>query len=173
MRSGILLVLFASLLLWSGNGCARRQISAVAPTSEELPNIEQDTQIIPARIGVEGRRNERRLGLVQDYTEPELTPEERVALGEREDVINWLEFYVPRPDNPRVWSEYGGVTPGIDGMANSGAGVYPWRSSCSVWNETGGTVVGVHTDRTGSAGRSSQGQSSDCGPGAGFKCPCG
>ena len=150
------MVLLASLLLWPGSGCARRQISAVAPTTEELPHIEQDTQIIPARIGVEGRRDERRLRLVPDYTEPELTPVERVALGEREDVINWLEFYVPQPDNPLVWSEYGGVTPGIHGIANSGAGVYPWRSSCSVWSEMGGTVVGIHSDRTGCVGRSTQ-----------------
>ena len=65
-------------------GCAHQKpLVTVKPTQEELPNIpELQSSATQVSSRVEGQWQETRLTLVPEYKEPELTPEERAAVGE-------------------------------------------------------------------------------------------
>lgn len=128
--SGRLLMLGMAACL--AGGCARRAATTAAPHQEELPVIERPEQIVPAAIGVEGRREERHVALVPKFEEPELTEEERRALGEKPEPINWLEFYVPAPKVLRVWPDFGGGDIGSAGWGGHVTGVHGPRRAVSV-----------------------------------------
>ncbi|RMF74176.1 MAG: hypothetical protein D6744_14800 [Planctomycetota bacterium] len=79
-------------------GCAERNAAppaAHAPMLEELPSAEAHERVIPASVGVEGRGDAPQESLAEALREPELTPEEKEAIGETDPPIDVLAFYRP------------------------------------------------------------------------------
>ncbi len=71
----------------------------VTPNREELPNFPRLQRRLPARIGVDSRGQAApiREPIVPTYTEPELTPEQKHALGlDQQDEPDFLAFYHPQ-----------------------------------------------------------------------------
>lgn len=96
LRPGHILTI-ASLL---GCGCAQTTVAPSAsapPLAQELPSFDVLRPTASIRAGVEGvKRDElRRVVLVQKFVEPELTPEERKALGIDEKAPDLLALYKP------------------------------------------------------------------------------
>ncbi|MBU0637542.1 MAG: hypothetical protein KKB50_01655, partial [Planctomycetes bacterium] len=95
MRNSLLLLTILGVAsLWT-TGCATRRVATATPTTDELPKLDRRERSIGASVAVEGRRDEPRNMLVPDFTPPEPTEEERLALGETEPEHDWLEFYQP------------------------------------------------------------------------------
>ena len=85
--------------------------------------------------------------LVPSFEEPELTLEEREALGEdQETAIDWLEFYQALPAIFRVWSETGGVSTAIHGSGGPAVGLHPFHKPVGVGGQ-GGLTLGAHGER--------------------------
>lgn len=126
---------------WLAAGCARPTTVSVAPHPEELPKFERTERVIPARIGVEGRDEQLSVLLVPKFTEPELTPQEKRALGQEEPAINWLEFYVP-PREGYVGPGTGGVSAAIGGRTGVAlADRHERARTASMWSGLGGASV--------------------------------
>ncbi len=108
-------------------GCAAdARRTTAAPSEDELLKLEPPPNAIPAHVGVEGTDNEeRRLVLVPSYEVPELTEEEREAVGIEPELVNFLEFYEPAPAETRTWPGQGGpavtTSPEQVGVARAGA----------------------------------------------------
>lgn len=87
--------LLALSLLTVCGGCAARNdpasahtgnpAIAAAPSRAELPQFDEIRQTLPAKVGVEEYTDQPRLVVVPQYVEPELTPEEKKALGEDQE----------------------------------------------------------------------------------------
>lgn len=96
MRTARVLIL-GSLASAALSGCAPQRDVAVAtaPAPHELPDPAYAERVIPANIQVEGAADLPRRPLVPEFVEPQLTAEERRALGEREEVIEFLKYELP------------------------------------------------------------------------------
>jgi hypothetical protein len=98
-------------------GCAQRE-SAIeaAPSQAELPKLEQPEHVTPLSVGVEGRsRTEPRIVFVPEFKEPELTAEEKKALGIRDPEIDFLALYrATVPGRVGPWA--GGIDVGVGGQ---------------------------------------------------------
>lgn len=84
------------------------------PHIAELPHFAESHQTLPVKVGVEEYTDEPRIVYVPSYEEPELTPEEKKAVGEdKEPVFDELVFRKPQrgPEH--------GVSSLRDGMAVS------------------------------------------------------
>jgi hypothetical protein len=65
-------------------GCAQRnQAIAAKPTTDELLRLKEKETPIQAIVTIEGRNRQASVRLVPDFKPPDLTPEERAALGEQ------------------------------------------------------------------------------------------
>lgn len=95
----------------------------VPPSPDELIVIEPHTSTICATVAVEGRPLQPRPGLVGQFTEPELTREEKEALCIEPEPINWLEFYVPKPAVNLVSDDLGGPAVNIWGLGGDVSGI--------------------------------------------------
>lgn len=115
MRSGVLRVLIAGLGL--AIGCAQNdQVVTARPTPEELPNLpEVYATPIQASIAVEDQVYRPRAQLVPDFKEPELTPEEKAALGE-----DW------QPYKPLLAAEMLRSSESLQGTWYGGQETYAW-----------------------------------------------
>ena len=145
MRIASLLTLVVSAA-WLSAGCAAPRATSEPPTLDELPKIEFTERVLPATIGVEGTSEDPTVMLVPSFEEPELTPEERLALGESAESFNWLEFYTPLPGVLRICPDYGGPETGVTGIG--GAAV--WLSGFVPPFRTGHSsnpVQSVHFER--------------------------
>jgi hypothetical protein len=169
MRNVYLPLLGAALLL---GGCAsekaRRSHVLAPPHQEELLQMERidrrPTQVIAV---VEGDNEAPRLTLVPDFAEPELTPEERAALDQREIYYEPLTYpdaardpargVLPRYAGPQVGTAgRGGVVAAVDnnlsrrfgtfsaqGGVRVGTYAYITRSGFAYTYAGGVPVVGV------------------------------
>jgi hypothetical protein len=106
----------SSALLLGCARCAPCQTINVAPSPEELPQFPPRESTICATVAVEGGPEQCRPGLVPEFKEPELTPEEKEALCIQPEPFNWLEFYVPKPCVP-ISPDLGGPAVGSWGLA--------------------------------------------------------
>lgn len=162
MRSAPGLSVYVIVVLWATGGCARPAATTVAPTQDELPKLVETERILPISVAVEGRHEEPRVLLVPEFKEPELTPEERAALGEEPEPINWWEFY--RPFRPgRVSRDFGGVSANVHGVGGAAAGLTGFRPLTIMGPGLGGVATGAHNERlarygTGPAGARPGGQ---------------
>jgi hypothetical protein len=139
-------------LLWLASGCAPRQQQravTATPSPEELPRFTKLERIIPANVQIEHRGIDPRLKLVPELKEPELTAEEKAALGETEPLFKFLLYGEPsRPAGSRVAPWYGGVAAYVYGYG--GAEVLHGHSS-SVAGAGGRGGITVTTDTFGSS----------------------
>jgi len=148
MRLRVWLQIAGLALFGAAGGCVRPAPAVVTPHEGELFTLEKPEQIIPASIGVEGRGEEARVRLVPEFKEPELTPEEKAAIGMRPDPVNWLEFYEPQPDVIRVLPDLGGGAIAIGGWG--GAGVQRDAARRVAAQSTARKAVAdEHSERTG------------------------
>jgi hypothetical protein len=151
MRIAYSLILSATLALWVAGGCARPTSLNMAPTQDEMPHLAMPERVLPVSVGVEGRREEPFTLLVTDYKPPELTPEERTALGIEPETINWLEFYRPTPIG-RICSGNGGVSAGVHGLGGPGTSLIGFTRMSFIGSGDGGVATGVHGEHTGRYG---------------------
>jgi len=146
MRIAWCLPILLALGIAVAAGCrsaARVSAATAPPTADELPRIAQPERIVPARVGVDERdRGQPHVILVPRFEEPELTPEERAALGEEEEPFNWLEFYVAQPEVTRVWPARGGVSTAVYGLG-AAVSTESYRLPFSIGRGIGGAATGV------------------------------
>jgi len=139
-------ILFCGLLLAWVAGCAsghKDMAVSAPPTTEELPKITEIQRSIPAYVIRENPEHESRVRLVPEFVEPELTAEERAALGERSSDFKFLRYPDRRePPGSTVGSFYGGVATYSHGWGFPATGVYG-RSAISGMAGWGGAGVGV------------------------------
>jgi len=110
MRTTWRLLALAALLTALGCAAPERRFEAVQPAPGELAPMPELDPGMPVSVGIEGRGDAPRVVLVPDFKEPPLTPEERAALGEREDRIRRLDYTLPDDlPSPRVGRWLGGV----------------------------------------------------------------
>lgn len=93
-------------------GCARQEaVIAARPTVEELPHIPELEPRLPAVIVAEGWDHSSRARLVPSFELPELTAEERRALGQDFPQFKFLPYADLRPPvGSRVGHWAGGVS---------------------------------------------------------------
>ena len=109
---GLLGVILVGGLAGSIVGCAQRASTVTAmPTDDELPPMKQaQSGNLQVSVKVEGRQEEPGVPLVPSFKEPELTAEERAALGKDGPVFHPLLFMdAVRSPGSTVGSWYGGV----------------------------------------------------------------
>ena len=144
MRNGVFCLLTIGLGLAAG--CAQRdKVVTAMPTPEELPELgERYATPIQASVVVEGRVSGHRARFVPDFTEPELTPEEKVAVGE-----DW-EPYKPPFSTPKLRSIdslqgpwYGGQETYAWGLGGAEPGQVPEARLPRAFSFWGGQDVGV------------------------------
>ena len=125
-------VILIGILLWPAAGCARRDRAiSTKPSADEIPRLEelgQKTQ--QASVYVEGQGRQPRLQLLPSFEEPELTPEERVALGYEESPYKPLLYYdaVRSPDS-------------ILGNWSAGVETYAWGRGGAQWFQDRDTYI--------------------------------
>ncbi len=116
MRTTWRLLALAALLAAPGCVAPERRSGPVRPAPGELQAMPELDPGMPVSVGIEGRGDAPRVVLVPDFKEPPLTPEERAALGEREDRIRRLDYTLPGDlPSPRVGGWLGGVQAGAHG----------------------------------------------------------
>ncbi len=123
----VLTALAASLLL---AGCQQspRASASVEPSLDELPRLNGVERTLPIDVVVEGGGDAPRRRLVADYREPELTEEEKVALGPKpyNAAEEELRFYRrPRDPSHGVSPEESRVVIAADGSG----GPSVWRDA--------------------------------------------
>ena len=109
---GLLGVILIGGLAWSVGGCAQRNPALTAmPTDDELPPMKQARSgNLQVAVKVEGRQEEPVVPLVPSFKEPELTAEERAALGKDGPIFSPLLFMdAVRSPGSTVGSWYGGT----------------------------------------------------------------
>jgi hypothetical protein len=143
MRKATLVLIAASAALFSAGACAPSSTSSIAPTVQELPRLEQRSDVLPVSVGVEGQAEQQGVVLVAPMKEPELTPEERKVLGEQEPTFNWLEFYQPVGAVQRISPDYGGASASIHGMGGAAVWLTGFRPGAGAGPDWGGVVPGV------------------------------
>jgi hypothetical protein len=150
-------------------GCAQPKNPAITakPSSEELPVIPPPVRTIEATVIVEGRAAEPRVQLVPEFKQPELTAEEKQALGIEPIHFKFLPYSVlPFPPGSRVGNWYGGVEAGSHdysrvwslGSAYRGiTGTTGWGGSVSAVDSASSRVSATYGARpgVGTAGPSS------------------
>lgn len=119
-------------------GCAsKREAARVKPSPDEMPQLaELRVKTQQASVYAEGQRGAPRLALVPDFKEPELTAEERAALGQRELVYRPLLYpdAVRSPNRP-VGNMYAEVE------------TFAWgRGGAAAYRDFATYVAGVTTD---------------------------
>lgn len=111
---------------WFACGCQGQKAAITpAPTLEELPSIRATERVIPAKVAVEGAPIAPRRLLVPPLELPQLTQEEKVALGldKPDPFADLLASYPPRPDPARgVSPQDTGFTAAIYGRAGGQIG---------------------------------------------------
>lgn len=117
---------------WFCYGCQSQNAGdaiTLAPTLEELPSIPETERVLPAKVGVEGAPIAPRRRLVPPMEPPQLTQEEKVALGldKPDPIADLLASYPPRPDPAR------GVSPQDTGF------------SAAIYGRAGG-LIGTEAD---------------------------
>lgn len=114
-------------------GCAPQNPAITAkPTPAELPDIPPFERTIPVAVAVEGQRPESRVHLVPDFKEPELTADEKQALG-----IEPIRFkFLP----------YSDLAPPV------GSSVGPWYARVETAADNYAPIGGVYETRTRSVG---------------------
>ncbi len=126
-------------------GCASDKNVAVtaSPHEEELLTLPQTHRVVPAVVAVEGRSGHPQLNLTPDYKVPELTEEEREALG----IAPEMEFlkhdigYTPPDSTVGTW--IGGVATAIDGKSMSTGQIPDTRRTGVLTTSRGG--ASIHT----------------------------
>ena len=147
MRCASPLAFVVSVVLGAVGGCARTAATtSLSPTLDELPHFRQVERVLPVSVGVEGREPALGGPLVPSFEEPELTPEEIAALGQKAERFDWLEFYVPWPEFPRVWPDTGGAAAGIHGIGGPTIGFADYGRRSAVGSDDL-PLQGVHGDR--------------------------
>jgi hypothetical protein len=118
-------------MLLAAAGC--RQVDRVgrgAPTLAELPTFEELESRLPITVGIEGALAKPRTIIVPKYDPIEPTPEERVILGEQQELqLDLLAFYrPPRTPEQGVSADSFSMVTGIGGVGGAIVGrclVYP------------------------------------------------
>ena len=167
MRTSLGIILFGtacSLVV----GCAQRdQAVSIPPTSDELPQIKSIQRHLPAIVIAENPRNDSRVRLVPSFKQPELTPEERAALGQEPLDFEFLLYEPFRPPGSLVGLWFGGVQTAIHGYGGASA-LYGLDTSVSRAASQGGVRTDVdlfdsrisgmfpRTDRVSTAGPRSE-----------------
>lgn len=100
-----------ALMLAAAAGCTQRDPTIAEPPSHaELPQIIPTERTLPVRVDIAHRGREPTVRLVPDFTEPELTAEEKEALGQREPWIVLLPYKPPyRQYGSTAGPDYAGV----------------------------------------------------------------
>jgi hypothetical protein len=115
----------ACLAAWCfSSGCAQQDNVAITtkPSSEEMPVLRQVEHVSQATVAVEGGPVQTESRLVPDFKLPELTAEEKAALGPERARFKFLlynELSLPAGSTLAPW--YGGVTSAMIGPAVSQA----------------------------------------------------
>jgi hypothetical protein len=144
MRNAVFWLLAVGLGL--ALGCAQRDAVVTAmPTPEELPELGGEYATpMQASVGVEGQILRHRARFVPDFTEPELTAEEKVAIGED------FEPYEPpfaaqelSSVGPLQAPWYGGQEAYAWGIGGADSGWYQAEHLPRAFSFRGGQDVGV------------------------------
>ncbi len=150
----------AGLTLLTAVGCAapERRLEPLRPAPGELQPMPELDPGVPVSVGIEQRGAAPRVVLVPDFKEPPLTPEERAALGQREDRMRRLDYALrDELPSPRVGRWWGGVQAGVYGTALQVARLdrvralalaYPALGGVSA-TEGGGPATVAGTERSG------------------------
>ena len=115
-------------LICFAGGCAQTAapITAHAPTLEELPPPDARERVLPVRVGVDGRGNEPQVSLAPTFEAPELTPEEKEAVGETDPPFDVLAFYRPARGPEHGVFPFDALQPGAVALWDTGrAGTEP------------------------------------------------
>lgn len=109
MRVCIRLIIVC-IALAGATGCAQRDVAVTAQTTAaELPDFSALEPIQQANVAVEGQAHASRLHWVPEFKEPELTDEERAALGEDMSDFKFLLYDLGPVPNTGVGPWWGGV----------------------------------------------------------------
>jgi hypothetical protein len=161
MSASILRNLLAAGAFVALVGCTHSQ-RATGPraTPDELPSFTESSSTIAASVEVDGQHDLPSVVLVPEFTEPELTPEEREILGPEQVKFDFLRLY-----SPALGPEHG-VAPWPDplrtgsyGRTGVSAAHGPARSISETGYGRGGADVGSQGQprHIGSASRFSTG----------------
>lgn len=140
-------ILCSGILALAG-GCAQRsRLAILEPHQEEIPNLEHVRPTnIQATVKVAGRNEEPVVPLVPDLSAPELTAEEKAAVGEDKPVYKaLLHEYLVRKQNAPVSSTFGGAEVQISGVGGAVSASEPWFSARYGVGDWGAMTVGVGT----------------------------
>ena len=147
MQNAVTAVILA-VVLGGLAGCAQRnEAISTAPAHEELPTLTHVERIVPAKVAVEHRRDALDQ-LVPEFVEPQATPEELAALGQREELFSYLPYNLKLRQFDRMAGPYdAGVTTGIGGLGGvrTGSAYYG-----PVWGISGHGGVTTGSDTFGS-----------------------
>jgi hypothetical protein len=125
MRTWLVLALAFLAAGWVA-GCAQKNPALTAqPTAEELPVPERSGDTATIVVGVEHGRAERATRLVPDFKPPELTSEEKAALGEEPPRHKFLPYNLFRTSGTRVGTWFGGVTTAASGLRGATVQIDP------------------------------------------------
>lgn len=122
MKPTVLVVCLIAAVAATGCRNSGPSLSAARPTLDELPSIPGLERTLPVKVGVEGAAEAPRVPLVPELKEPELTQQERVALGmDRPDPGQELLalYRPPRDASDGVSPDSGGSTVGVDGFGGA------------------------------------------------------
>lgn len=138
-------------------GCAAREKTAinVQPTTEELPDLAvAKPRTHQMDVAVEGRPGTPIEPLTPDFKEPELTPEERAALGRDEPTYEPLLYNLPgRAPGSTVAFEYTMPRVAVYGVGAAQSGVTAWAPRVIAWGDADASIgLSTTTPPTGHAG---------------------
>jgi len=143
MRSGVAILLGGLLACFVG-GCAQREGAISTPPSvDELPDLSALERKLPAAIAVEGQSRQPRVPLTPSFELPELTAEERTAMGMDDPELELLLF--GEPIGAPSWR----VAPTLGGAAVLKFGRE--RGGASVLHLGTTRISGVNSSRGGAA----------------------
>jgi hypothetical protein len=156
-RAGVLAACLAGWLLTSA--CAPRGNVAITtvPSSEELPVLRRVERVSQAAIAIEGGPVLTESRLVPDFKEPELTAEEKAALGPEPVHFKFLPYNeLSLPPGSILGPWYAGISTAIDrasrivGLFNRQralVGVAGWAGATGSVDSYSSHVVGTYDSR--------------------------
>lgn len=141
---------FVGCLLALASGCAQNnQAIAAKPTTDELLQLKERETPVQATVAVEDRDHQAAMQLVPDFKQPELTPEERAALGQEPLDYKFLPYRdrtLPLGSPVGPW--FAGVETATAGYGRPSIIIAP-RTSVTGIVGWGGVMTGVDPFRPG------------------------
>lgn len=134
-------------------GCGQpNQALSAKPTTDELLQLKEKETPIQAIVAVEERNRQATVHLVPDFKPPELTPEERAAIGQRPIDFKFLPY---EDRTPPLGSHVGPWFAGVDTAAGGRGGVSTYvapRTSITGVAGWGGVATWIDTFKPGVTG---------------------